>query len=83
MTAACTSHHDTPCARAVSLTARPEVITAGTNAVRNRTVDLALAGTSMVDSANVPRTHSASSQNHRRLHHTTSSAPATGTSRIR
>lgn len=37
----------------------------------------------MVDSANLPRPHRRSSQNHRRLHQMTSTAPATGTSRMR
>src|SRR5680860_1400079 len=83
LTAACTVHQDTPCAWATSLTARPEAITASTRAPRSRTVQRARTGTWTVASANVPTGHASSAQNQRRFAQRTTTAPATGTSRIR
>ena len=51
----CTSHQDTRCARATSLTARPETTTAATSAWHSRAVDRANAGTWSVTSLNVWR----------------------------
>ena len=60
---------------------RPEVITAETTWSRSRVVEWAYRGICTVASQNVPLSQPGSRQNQRRLAHTTSTAPATGTSR--
>ena len=79
--AAWTSHHDTPCARAVSAALRPEATTAPTRASFSRAVDRARRGTWIVDSQNVRRGQGTCTQRQRRLDHTTRTRPATGMSR--
>ena len=56
---------------------------ASTSALRSLAGDLAGGTTWTVDSVNVPRGHTSASQNQRRLHQVTSTAPAMGTSRTR
>lgn len=78
-----TSHHEIRWARATSAAARPESMTAATICSFNRLVERANRGTCVVASANVPLLQRDSEQNQRRLAHSTSTAPATGTSRTR
>ena len=83
MTAARTIHQDTAKQKAVSDTARPELITASTSWSRSRLVERARRGTCGVDSKIDSRSHAGSSQYQRYLDYSTSTGPATGISRSR
>lgn len=78
-----TSHHEIPNAKAVSDTARPEVMAASSTDCRSRSVDRARHGTCGVALQNYFRSHRYTSQKQRRLSQSISARLATGTSHSR